>query len=433
MVLFSKRSLIPAVVVMLVPSAALACSCANPIPIEATQRRYSERAVFTAYVVQLMGSVSLWNGKRSSGKALAVVHQRYWGLPWYWPKVVVLDGGLFCGMLLNDGVEYLVSGVQTRYGVVDVSACSRTQPLESAQVDLRTLDGSHCAAPGGTLIGRVTKFDEDRQQALLVRNARLTFRDSYGRAYQTESDGDGIYEMRHLSPGPYVLDSQFGSGKYVLGAGEVTSGVCQDSFVRSFSYAVTGQLIPGIGFHAQVDLVGIHQESPTVRSAIIAPDGRFYFQSVPPGDYYLKATFDLHGRFDQVAPIYYPGVNAREKAVVVRVSDQPLSQSFDFNSDTLPLVPIPIVVESPNRSHPLRVWIRSQDSNGNIVAENSGLAGLPMPVFGVRGQSYGITVYSPGNEQRREQSDSLYLRSKVVQVQTVSGMKRIVIVLNLAE
>ena len=287
---------------MLGSSAAGACSCSNSTPIEATLEHYGQRAVFTAHVVQLMGAVSQRKGKRASGKALAIVHQRYWGLPWYWPKIVVLDGGLLCGMLLNDDEEYLVSGYPSRYGVIDVSGCSRTQPLESAQVDLRTLDGSHCAAPGGTLIGRVIQATNDSRAAPLIRNARLTFRDSYGKPYQTQSDGDGIYELRHLPSGPYTLDSQFGPGRYVLGGREVTNGVCQDSYARSFPYTVAGRLIPGIAFYAQVGLVGTHATSPSVRNAMIASDGRFYFESVPPGEYYLRAAFDLRRRFDQVAP-----------------------------------------------------------------------------------------------------------------------------------
>src|SRR5882724_6817148 len=139
---------------------AFGCSCSNGNPIQKTGDRYGERAVFTARVIQLMGRTGTWNGTRQSQQALAVVHERYWGIPWYWPKVVVLDGGFFCNIALADGEEYLVSGRRVRYGVVDVSVCSRTQPLKTAQLDLRTIDGSHCAAPGGTLIGHLLESTE---------------------------------------------------------------------------------------------------------------------------------------------------------------------------------------------------------------------------------------------------------------------------------
>ena len=90
--------------------AAFACSCSNSTPIQYSVERYRERAVFTAHVVQLMGRVYNWHGKRMSGLVLAVVKDRYWGLPWYWPKIVVLDGGFFCNIAMEDGKDYLVSG-----------------------------------------------------------------------------------------------------------------------------------------------------------------------------------------------------------------------------------------------------------------------------------------------------------------------------------
>src|SRR5215471_3891383 len=131
-------------------SLAFGCSCSNSTPIQHSFDRYRDRAVFTAHVVPLMGKVYNWDGRRRSSQVLAIVKERYWGLPWYWPKVVMLDGSYPCDIAMEEGQDYLVSGHRWRYGVLGVNGCSRTQPLEKAQVDLRTLDGSHCVGPGGT-------------------------------------------------------------------------------------------------------------------------------------------------------------------------------------------------------------------------------------------------------------------------------------------
>src|SRR5450631_4530003 len=122
-------TLVCGVLVFLCAQVALCCSCSNGTPIQKALERYRDRAVFTAHVVQLMGGVGNLDGKRISGQVLAVVRQRYWGLPSYWPKVVILDGGFFCNIALEEGQDYLVSGWRGRYGVLDVSGCSRTQPL----------------------------------------------------------------------------------------------------------------------------------------------------------------------------------------------------------------------------------------------------------------------------------------------------------------
>jgi len=66
--------------------------------------------VFTARVVALIGRIYIEDGRRLSSLAMAIVHERYWGLPWYWPKIVLLDGSYPCDMAMLENEEYLVAG-----------------------------------------------------------------------------------------------------------------------------------------------------------------------------------------------------------------------------------------------------------------------------------------------------------------------------------
>ena len=202
---------------------ALACSCTNAPPIQASLDRYQNRAVFTARVIQLLGPVYHVHGTRSAGRALAIVHRRYWGLSWHWPPIVLLKGYGPCGILMADGEDYLVSGWRNRYGVLEVNECTRTQLLASARLDLLTLDGSHCSKPGGTIVGHITRKGRP------LRGATLTYRDASGRPYTTRSDQDGIYELRHLPAGTYQFDSQFAGGIYMVESARVVEGVCGES------------------------------------------------------------------------------------------------------------------------------------------------------------------------------------------------------------
>jgi hypothetical protein len=408
-IMLMRRALLLVVFVSLASSLAHACSCSNPVPIQSNSRRYAGSAVFTARVVQLLGTAHARNGKRYAQRALAVVQRRYWGLPWYWPKVVVLDGGFLCNIELSDGDEYLVSGRRGLYGMLDVGGCSRTQPLKTAQIDMRALDGSRCAAPGGAIIGRVTQSNQNQQEESPVRNTALTFRDWNGAVYRTQSDQE-VFEMRHLPAGPYALDSRFASGQYLFGGGQVTVGMCSGSLARLNPYAVTGKIIPGIDQYTRVDLIGPHEELPRVKSAVIAPDGRFYFETVPPGEYDLVATVDLVGR-NQWAKIKYP--------VRVRISDQSRNESFDFDPNLLPLTPIPVIVNSPDPSHPIPIEIRSQDSAGNFVHDFRSVTGGPVFVVGVRGESYQISAFGYGGADVYTRDG----RSGVVQVTAAPGMK----------
>jgi hypothetical protein len=239
------RALILVACMALSSPLASACTCRNNTPVQKTNGRYAEAAVFTARVVHSIGKVYDFNGARSSDRVVAIVHRRYWGFPSFWPGLVILDGSGLCGIGMLEGEEYFVTAYRSeRYGVFLVGGCSRTQPIDAAPVDLRTLDGSHCASPGGTLIGHVSFWRENQPGRTPVRNARLTFRNSSGGAYVTQSDEAGIYELRHPPTGSYTLDSQIGNGLYALGGGEVINGVCKEAPVLWQQSAASAASLP---------------------------------------------------------------------------------------------------------------------------------------------------------------------------------------------
>ena len=341
----------------------LACSCANNTPIQASSDAYRDRAVFTARVILLMPPIYHWGGKLSSSEVLAIVRQRYWGLPWYWPAIVVLDGRYPCDIAMNFGEEYLVSGRRVSFGVLEVNVCSRTQPLAGAEVDLRTLDGTHCAAPGGTILGRVMQTAGREQRP--VRNATLHYRDSFGKTYDARSDEEGVYELRHLPAGPYELESEFGTGTYALGGAFVTEGVCQEAPISIGHYQLTGRTIPGMEVHSLVELIRADGGETSQYHATLTK-GRFYFDSVAPGEYYLVARTELPGHLQGRMSYYYPGASKKERAVPIRVPGPITAPSYDFQAtDEFPLSPVRVIVESLDSKHPVAIY--TQNRGGMII------------------------------------------------------------------
>jgi hypothetical protein len=426
------RTLCISVLFLIGSSLASACSCSNSTPIERTQTtRYGEGAVFTARVVQAIGGYSI-DGRRSSTRVIAVVQRRYWGLPSYWPNIVILDSGFLCNFGMYEE-EYLVSGRRIRYGVLDVGWCSRTQPLASAQVDLRTLDGALCTGAGGTLIGRVSmggyaSYNSGNPRDLSpVRNAVLTFRDFYGKPYVVQSDSEGIYELRHVPPGPYSLDSSLGADKYAIGGGEVRSGVCQESPVEVSTYNVSGRLAPGINGDARVELVGPDGGKLSIAAqegfrglsrGRVAHDGRFYFEAVPPGEYTLAASFYVDGQVGGEAKVYFPGTSRPEKAIRIRVPEQTRGQSFDFDPNSLPLVSIPFFFESPTTSRPTRIHVQVLNASGMDIAGFLSVTGIPISVAAVRGGSYKISAQAYSDDNNSEPDR----QSETVQVTAAGEM-----------
>jgi hypothetical protein len=372
-------------------SFAVGCSCSNTTPIQKTYEHYRERAVFTAHVVQLMGKVYKWDGKRLSSQVLAVVKHRYWGFPWHWPEVVMLDGSYPCDIAMEEGQDYLVSGRRERYGVLNVAVCSRTQLLKSAQIDLRTLDGSHCAEPGGTVIGHLREGRNEFRGLPLVPNVPLTFRDQDGKTYQTRSDKDGIYELQHLAAGTYSLDSHLNQNEYLAGGFTIESSVCREADVGIGSYDISGQFLPGLGYYVTIKLVAVDSPDVWVHGRLQF-DGKFYFKEVPDGEYLLAVGSSLQGERND---FYYPGTYDRHKAAKIRVVGHKVvgPNVFNFKPEQLPYVPIPVTLDIP-KGAPRFTWnvLLSNTSNMVYYGEKWTPGEKSLLLYGLRGQSYNIQL-----------------------------------------
>ena len=397
----ASRATLVALLLAFSSSLAFGCSCSNSTPIQKTSEHYRDRAVFTAHVVQLMGRIYNFGGKQQSSLVLAVVKERYWGLPWYWPKVVILDGSYPCDIAMAEGEDYLVSGRRERYGVLGVAVCSRTQPLKNAQLDMRTLDGSHCAEPGGTIIGRVYRGKDDFHQNLLAQDVSLTFRDRDGKTYSARSDGDGIFELQHLAAGTYTLDSQFSADQRFFARGNVVvaSGVCVETSARIEDYEISGRLSPGLSGYVTVKLVNVDASESAIAGDLHS-DGGFYFTDVPDGRYLLALDIAIQGA---KGDFYYPGTIDRRKAVPLKVANHKLMSATEFNFDTgsLPIVPIPVALDPPADSGRFAWHIRILSPGNNVVAEEPWVPSQKFVLpYGRPGWSYDIQLYGYSNRPR---------------------------------
>ena len=129
-------------------------------------------------------------------------------------------------------------------------------------------------------------------------------------AYTARSDSDGIYELRHLDPATYTVESRVSENQYASSRTvTVGEGLCTDGPILLRDYSLRGRLLPGLV--ATVELVGVDAPSNRVRSDSLEPDGRFYFRNVPTGEYVLSVTAWVEGTGRN---LYYPGTYDRQKA-----------------------------------------------------------------------------------------------------------------------
>jgi hypothetical protein len=220
-----RRCATVAFVVLVLTATAVPCECRSGPPVQRNAERYAGRAVFRAKVIQAVGRSEVRNGTKYAFQAIAVVQEEFWGLPWYWPRIVLLDGRYPCDTRLIEGQEHFVSGVKASYGVLVVSGCSRTRQLEYAGIDLRTVKSETCAAPGGTLIGRAYT---NRMEPQVAPQVTILVRSGSGKTQAVVSDGTGIFELRHLAAGLYQIGV---AGAEPIETVEIRTGQCSEAFM----------------------------------------------------------------------------------------------------------------------------------------------------------------------------------------------------------
>lgn len=280
-----------------------------------------------------------------------------------------------------------------------VNLCSRTQPLKTAQIDLRTLDGSHCAEPGGTLIGHVNKGrDTFRGPTPPAPNVSVTFRNLDG-AFTAQSDGDGIYELQHLAPGTYTVDSRFSQNQYASsGTVSVTEGTCREAPALLWNYDFSGLVLPDLKDYVTVKLVRTSVQPEETGSIPVEPDGRFYFRNVPDGEYLLAVSGWVPGA---TGDFYYPRTYDRRKAARIRVVNHTLAKAgeeLDFNPKTFPLIPVLVTMDPPGNS--TRFSWEVQFINSNYVNVSSRWSSdTVVRAYAARGASYKVQLY--GSSYRR--------------------------------
>jgi heme/copper-type cytochrome/quinol oxidase subunit 4 len=188
--------------------------CGEPRPFAAPKS--PDHAAFTARIVYVH-PVS-----RYGGWSIARVEQRYWGLPWWNHRFVVLpyrfrpdDNYLVDGYVQPSLVGHLINLMHVH--------CSRTAPVNDAQVDLRLLrDGP--PKIGVRIIGHVMQWRRGDNRSHIAPHVSVTIMEDRGDRVTTMTDELGIYDAMGLPPGHYEvrLDSCTDRSSYGCTCGQPT-------------------------------------------------------------------------------------------------------------------------------------------------------------------------------------------------------------------
>ena len=239
--------------------------------------------------------------------AIGVVQERFWGLPSWAPRLVLLTDYIYW-----KGETYFIDGSRTNgllsqfLSIVGAGVnCSRTRPASDAVVELRALREAPSAS-GRRLIGYVRqpeKFVGGLVPPIPPKpavGARISLVGSIG-ARTVTADKSGIYQVDDLPPGDYTLqllvpDSQlvgFWEGDALPAKVHLDNqGLVEHNFEIFWNGRIEGHVKDDSGkpVHVDVELQSAdgNQMPGNVRSYLPSnDDGSYGIKKIPPGRYFV--------------------------------------------------------------------------------------------------------------------------------------------------
>jgi hypothetical protein len=168
------------------------------------RRLYPSQAVFQAKILY----APKWNPDDGREPwALALVQRRYWGVPWWGSKLIILGHS---APYLKQGSEYFVDAEWSEnrrsafLPYVEFHCDTRTEALKDATVELRLLEDGPPKS-GVRIIGRTLRLSPDGRH-YPVGGIAVEISGPNG-TVSTVSDQSAVYDVSGLPPGHYTVTS----------------------------------------------------------------------------------------------------------------------------------------------------------------------------------------------------------------------------------
>jgi hypothetical protein len=218
---------------------------------------------------------------------------------------------------------------------------SPSQPIADAQPAITRLRRLAAMTDLGIIAGYVTRpvwHDDDKYLDYLYppNHKIVAQRESNGAEYSAVTDSDGDFEFEPLPAGPYHLSANTAKGLWAEeGPATVHSRGCESfAFELHADGEISGHVKSADGkpfkIHPWVEIKAVDGGRDS-KSSYVDDHGYFEARGLEPGRYLVGIGI----RAEPNAPewqsrVYYPGVQAREKATVITLGKAEKRTNIDF-------------------------------------------------------------------------------------------------------
>lgn len=318
-----------------------ACSCAGPG--SPCQAYGGAAAVFIGTVTDIRdGTRERARGEEVNWAPRTVtfsVSEAFSGVEGTQAQVSTGMGGGDCGYSFVKGVSYVVYAYRMGGGGQRLATgiCTRTRPAVGATEDFEYLRGLAGSPPGVTVSGRVERpgegtGEDGAPKTVGLAGIRVTV-EGGGERRELVTDARGNYKLSGLASGKYKvavhppdeLTVYQPEREFELadrGCAVTHFYLTDNGRVGGKVFDAEGKPVPGVSV-AVVDAEGKNPEFKYGRYERTDDEGRYKFEGLPPGRYWLGlhvAGFSMQDDpTNAYARTYYPGVSRAEEAEVLEI------------------------------------------------------------------------------------------------------------------
>ena len=366
---------------LLIANAALACSCAGPIPVCSVY--WTTPTVFLGHVVRIDHTYDK-PPTEIIGPGKNLVHfevtATYRGTPAKELIIKTNDQSSACGYAFQQGHDYLVFA-STFQGELTASQCTRTHEVIDAadDADIRCIAGLTSLAPGASIYGFIRSTAVAESGAYKVTQlAGIPVSLNGPQARKIYSDAEGKFRADGLPPGKYTVSAEapehyapFMKSTVTIqdrGCAEIPMGTRLDGHIRGHLFFSDGA--PAAGVNLTMKRADTSPNKAWTAGAAYttsASDGAFDFSQLSPGTYIYGANLDFTSPngFPYYRKAFFPGTVNRSEAAVVTITAGQIVEDQRF---FLP-------PDSGKPAVPLHVTVRESDgqlvANAQVIAADS--------------------------------------------------------------